>query len=405
MKQIKVFLFTVSAIAAILFAACGKSDEPAIPGNPADPGETVKPVEPADPGEESERTVLVYMAANNNLSALSTKDIDEMKTAADKIGSGSRLIVYQALQYKQPRLFEIMADGSERELATYPSGTASVTIAQMRRVIEDMRKAAPASGYGIVLWSHATGWINDSGTITDPDLNTPAAQPLSFGYDSPGRKRMSLRALAQAIDLGDMQWDFIYFDCCHMATVEVAYQLRHLTPVIAASPTELGEDGMPYDRNLQHFFSPEPDLEAAARNTFTSYTDGSVSPSYGCAISVIRTSALDRLADACAAIHSSGAILPENYQRVPYFRTIIMSSGLYDMFHYYSSLEGVATDLKDEFTRAFNAAVSLSLTTQRVYGLAADNFHGLATNIVTSDSDITTYRYDETDWYADVLSK
>lgn len=392
MKPIVNILYIfLACLAAAAFAGCSGDDEPSLPAPP----------EP----QAVHRTVLVYMVANNNLSSFASDDIDEMKAGVTCQGAlaDGRWLVYYSGPDMRPRLLELLADGTERELKVYDVAVSSVSIERMRQVVADARALAPADGLGLVLWSHGTGWISDSGSIDEPFSSASMASPLSFGMDGNRRRSMKITSLRRALEGGT--FDFIYFDCCHMATVEVAYQLRHLTPVIVASPTELGEDGMPYDRNLQHFFSPVPDLEAAARNTFTSYTDGSVSPSYGCAISVIRTSALDRLAGACAAIHSSGAILPDNYQRVPYFRTIIMSSGLYDMFHYYSALEGVATDLKDEFARAFNAAVSLSLTTQRVYGLAADNFHGLATNIVTSDSDITTYRYDETDWYADVLSK
>ena len=103
----------------------------------------------------------------------------------------------------------------------------------MRRVVSDARELAPADGLGLVLWSHGTGWISDTGSINEPSEASGMMSPLSFGMD--GRLTMKISSLRCALE--GNSFDFIYFDCCHMATVEVAYELRHLTPRIVASPT------------------------------------------------------------------------------------------------------------------------------------------------------------------------
>ena len=64
MKQFQILI----CLLALCFAACG-SDEPSPSPVPPDPPE---------PTSQSERTVLVYMAAHNNLSGFSSLDIDEM---------------------------------------------------------------------------------------------------------------------------------------------------------------------------------------------------------------------------------------------------------------------------------------------------------------------------------------
>ena len=40
-----------------------------------------------------------------------------------------------------------------------------------------------------------------------------------------------------------------------MGTVEIAYELRALTPVIVGSPTEVEGEGMPYHLNIPAFFA------------------------------------------------------------------------------------------------------------------------------------------------------
>jgi len=340
------------------------------------------------------------MAANNNLNGYATKDLNEMKTGvANGTGlNGGRLIVYYASQKSAPRLIEINADGSKTVLKTYPSGN-NLTITRMRTVISDTKMLAEADDYGLILWSHGTGWLNDGGVINEPKSQI---SPTSFGYDDNDGSKMKLTSLARAID--EIHWSFIYFDCCHMATVEVAYELRHLTDRIAASPTELGADGMPYDRNVRCFFQSEPDLAGAISNTFNFYTDGSLKSSPGCAISLINTSGLDELAAATVSIFRSGATPANGYQPVKYFRRQIMTTGIYDMYHYIHAT-GCDPTLIANWDAAFEHTVIKSYATDQVFGLNSDNFHGLGSQIINNPADANVYEYTDTSWWKDVVSK
>ncbi len=348
------------------------------------------------------RTVLVYMAANNDLSYNAITDYNEIKEGVRTATglNGGRILVYITTPSTTPRLVEIDSKGNETELRKYSDGLSSLSIQQMRQVIDDTKSIAPADDYGLILWSHGTGWINDGGVIDE----SPSISPQSFGQDGTGDynnpiRRMKISSLAEA--LAPHHFCFIYFDCCHMATVEVAYELRHVTDRIVASATELPTDGMPYHLNIPAFFRPTPDLEQAATNTFRQYASDRFSP--GCSISLIDTEALDQLAQATRAILSSSPSLPQGYTPVRYFRTIVMSTGIFDMYHYIHHLTS-DSDLLDRWDRAFNRCVTLHLTTSTVYNLPADNFHGLGSHILSTPTDALTYGYDETSWWADVAS-
>ena len=107
---------------------------------------------------EVHRTILVYMVSNNDLGekGFDNNDIAEMRLAAQAGGlNGGRLIIYHApCDNQTPVLKGITAEGIV-ELKKYDQENLSVSASRMKQVI------APAKSYGIILWSHSSGWIQD----------------------------------------------------------------------------------------------------------------------------------------------------------------------------------------------------------------------------------------------------
>ncbi len=344
------------------------------------------------------RSVLVYMAANNNLSYYAKLDLEEMKEGAKDI-KGGRLLVYYHVSGNEPKLIEVTPDGNTKTLKTYDTAESSVSITRMRQVIADVKSLDNDQRTGLVFWSHGTGWLSDKGSL-DEDGPKSALQPYSFGTDNTrfGEQKMKLTSLRRALE--GNTYDFIYFDCCHMATVEVAYELRKLTPVIAGCPTELGLEGMPYEKNLACLFAKTADIAGAVKNTYDFYNAQATN---GCCISVINTTGLDRLAELSREALKKRDRLTD-YTPVPYFRTSIMSSGIYDMKHYFNALlTGSGAEL-DEWVKAYDNVLSKTYTTATVYGLDASNFNGIGCNVITSTNTPSKYGYDETAWYTDVVA-
>lgn len=358
--------------------------------------------------EKALKTVLVYMVADNNLYGYSLDDLKEMKSgvAASDFPDACRWVVYFSGRDNNPRLMEFDADGNESVLATYPTSESSVTISRMQTVLSDVERLAPAQSYGLVMWSHGTGWISDSGTLDEPPTATGAAiTPYSFGYDGYSGKKMKITSLAQA--LAGRRFDFIYFDCCHMATVEIAYQLRKATDVMIASPTELGVEGMPYDANIRPLLLGQYDR--AVDNTYRYYlSQYNSGEGFGCAITRLNLAAIDNLAEATREVLSANAELPESYSPVYYFRRNVIDDGIYEFDHYIKALCGRDTDLYSRWREAFNKVVSLHLKTSRVYMLDSSNFQGLGSHILRSKDELEItgdpYGYRETAWWTDVMS-
>lgn len=247
------------------------------------------------------RSVLVYMVVNNlpgfSLNGRDDDDLNEMQQAARE-GSfgGNRLIVYWHPYRQNPCLVEVTAD--ERViLKQYDTHESSVSAARMLDVIDDFHSVAPAEHYGLVLWSHGSGWVQNG--IND-DMPSQSSKKRSFGDDN--GHSMNITTLASV--LGRHDFDYVYFDCCHMAGVEVAYEMRNVTDFIAGSVTELPGEGMPYHLTLPFLMADDADVNAAAATTFSYFFDKTGSEQT-CTMSVIDTSRLDDLADAVKQLYSA----------------------------------------------------------------------------------------------------
>lgn len=384
----------LSLLLLTALAACGSSSE-----EPTPP--------PVEPEKKAGRTVMVYMVADNSLGSIGcdTDDIDEMQLAVDDgaLGPDDRLIVYHnrvgTAYGKAPQLIDIRP-GERLTLKTYPDDPDiySTDEARLREALDDMEALAPAQSYGIVFWSHGTGWIEQEGSRSSASAPEPGML-FSFGEDR--KKRMKITTLAHA--LRDRKFDFIYFDCCHMASVEVAYELRHATDVIVGSGTELPAPGMNYTINLPYFFTRESaDMLGAAMATFNYYNDMS-GQSRTCTMSVINTTALDDLADASRRVMECA---PENpipiSQQQGFMR---VNNTLFDMYRYYTNLTGVPDDLMEQWKEAYARTVTYAASTPYVFNiLRMDIYSGLGTYIISPSTPADNLGYQNQSWWTDVVS-
>lgn len=400
--------YKILALIAILWfqmsvTGCSESDSPA-----PEP-------EPAPAPSEVERVLLVYMAAYNNLGSnggyssgdFDLDDIAEMQTAAKNGAFGNnRLLLFHTRYGEAPAIKEISHDGSVSTLLTYDASFSPVEAENMSRVIADVKELAPARNYGLVLWSHGNGWLQTG-------ITEKAPVRRAFG-DHMGRA-MNVTTLARVLRGED--FDFVYFDCCFMAGVEVAYELRDVTPVIVASASELPSRGMPYDLTLPYLMADEADPEGAARATFGHY-DSLSGSDRTCTMSVISTAALPELAATVRSIYLNYRTLPAgaSLQQFVSPRDGRFDGYFYDLHNYVFTLVGgadrsVAAAIDYEyFWQALNECVTYSAATPWLwerdpwYKVKIDWHCGLSTFVMDSPDDAQTNGYSQLQWYDDVAS-
>lgn len=349
----------------------------------------------------TERTVLVYMAANNSLGSLSydAKDINEIKEAvvAGALGKTGRLMLFHAPTDGSKTLFEVMPDGSFVTVREYDASELVVSSDFMLKVFNDAKSYAPANDYGLIMWSHSLGWTQNG--ISD---DGPSATPKSWGEDR-GRT-MNISTLARVLKASP--WSWIYFDCCYMGSVEVMYEFASVLPFMVASASEIPLDGMPYQKNLPLFFKSQPDLVGAARNTYDYYNNLS-GMDRTATISVFDLSGMQSLADATKPIYKESEIvtpssftnLPLTLDRVPLF---------YDLGVYVRGLcetNAIDINLLESWNKSYNKVVVYHAATPMLWSqISLENFSGMSTFIPRSESDLTYRGYDTLKWYTEVAN-
>ena len=370
----KGLLYWFLTIALLLLCACEKEEEPQVP-------------------LVAGRTVLVYFAADNNLSGSVEGDIAAMEEGLlhTDMHNGN-LLVYVDKKGQSPQLLRLVQEGDSirRELIEeYAIDHASATAERLHQVLQQVTDTYPSNRYGLVLWSHGTAWLPS-------DYKNYLR---SFGTDT-GNHFMSVNDLTAA--LSDYHFDFLLFDACYMASLEVAYALRHCTDYLIASPTEVLADGFPYQLFMQDLFTPEANVVDIATQFYTYYQS-----SYG-TVSVTKTAELADLATAYRVIFQGKS--EEELFAVPVQELQIMEyltgniHALYDCADYVRQL---ATDAQyEEFQSCLDRAVIYKATTPKsAYAYAngtylpINRFSGLSIYVPQAELAELNSWYQQLEWY------
>lgn len=209
---------------------------------------------------------------------------------------------------------------------------------------------------------------------------------------------MNIKTLRRVLENAD--FDYIYADCCNLATIEVAYELRGVAQYLIGSATELPADGMPYNQNIKLLAPADPDIIGAARNTYEYYLNRGDRDDW-CTISVIDLDEIEDLAGMTAAIYASSAPYDVSYTPQRLTNTNSGTCYYYDLKHFVDYLAG-DTDMG----RAWNAQLDNTVVYKAAmpyFGYVRIDHHcGLATYIMTTEQSASLKGYDTTSWYRDV---
>ena len=254
MKRILVLLCALAA-----FTAC-HDDEP----------------EP-NPQPTTERTVLVYMAGENNLTVTSRGerflcvDLAEIVEGSKRLTDNQRLLVFvdslnDARKTDTPVILEVKG-GKTTVLHRFSNDFYSCDPARFREVVQYAETNAPARSYGLVLWGHASGWTVSSDSIASARTVT-RAYGQDNGTDHGGSlKWMNITQMARALE-GLPKLDFIFADCCNMMCAEVGYELRNVTDYLIGSPAEIPGDGAPYTKIVPLLYKNGSELYRGIIDTY-----------------------------------------------------------------------------------------------------------------------------------------
>lgn len=350
------------------------------------------------------RTVLMYLACDgNNLQPYAETDLANLVRGRLPVRTNKdeAMLIFLDDGSGTPslhRYYSTSEGNVVKELVKlYDKNFNSADADDLRRVLDDVEYFFPSDHRGLILWSHGTGWL-PPGYYAHPKESQSAA---SKSFAQEGETEMDIRYLADAIT---RHYEFILFDSCLMATVEVAYQLRDKTDYIIASCAEVLVDGFPYTSLTDDFFYDHSQGTAGLKDICDRYYQfyNSLSGmSRTATVSLIDCRHLDELAAVCRRIYNAHrsdmpSVDPNSVQR--YYTGD--KHWFYDLSDYVSKF---ATDSEfSEFSRTMDLCVPYKLATDWILSVVRVRTHsGLSTYIpITSATYLNNY-YKTLDWTQD----
>lgn len=240
------------------------------------------------------RTVLVYLAGDNSLS-------DEVWEKVDALVAGwknerDNLLVYQDTRGERgtPSLMRVVSEAGSAQtevIKEYPDAN-SADPQLFSEVLRDALGSYPAPSYGLMLFSHGTGWL-PAGSYSNPRHYNNTKAGLRSIMDDAGRE-MEIADFATAIP--DGQFDFIVLEACLMSGVEVAAELRGKADYLVTSSAEILSPGFTsvYEQMLDCLFQKDPDLSGFAAR-YMAYCNSREGAYRSGTISVIDLKQMDEL--------------------------------------------------------------------------------------------------------------
>ena len=333
-----------------------------------------------DHDDRVNRTVLIYMAADNDLSDNALRNIEQMKSSYPVDGKNN-LLVFVNLPEEKPYLIKIEAD-TEIVIKQYEEFN-SLEVQNMRRVLVDMIGMYPANEYGLVLWSHGSSWL------------PPNFQTRSFGEEK--GLQMDITELSDALPV---KFDFILFDACLMGSVEVAYELKDNADYIIASSTETLYTGFPYDMIIPDLIAASPDLQKVAKKYMDYYRQ--LTGIYRSAtISVINTNELEKLAEITSLLLGGNSINMDLFNR-----SVVQRLDSYEEQYIFDFSDFIHKAFPDSQTEPFDnqlqKVVLYKAHTDEFMGdFFIETYCGLSSYIpLKSRNDLNNY-YQRLKWYKD----
>jgi hypothetical protein len=323
------------------------------------------------------RTVIAYIAADNDLSYDAYVSLQQMKQGF--LETGVNLIVFIDRANENPQLLEIH-QGKETLVKSYPTmNTADPAI--LKKVLQDAIDLYPAQEYGLILWSHGSSWMPKESMLR------------SFGNDN--GSRMNIPDLSANLPV---KFNFILFDACLMGSVEVAYELKDNTDFIIASSTETIYEGFPYSEVIPELLQSTIDFNAVVQ-TYFDYYNAQQGAYQSATVSVVATRYLTNLANSMKQFCENN---PVNLQT--FDRTAVQRLDVYNEHYVFDLLDFVDKIFPDadksNFINQLNKVVLYKYhTAQFIMEYDINTYCGLSCYIPLQErSDLTAY-YKTLKWY------
>lgn len=306
--------------------------------------------EPFEPLKER-KVFILYSCGYNNLSGNLSDDISLLckDAPSSSLSNRNKLLIFSHKTASfgnyttptHPVLIDVYKDRSGNvvmdTVKVYPESVIGASARAVNLVLSDIKDTYPAKEYGMVMTSHATGWLPQDYYVNGGDswgasfsaeramqytammYCVPLVKSMCAHYDSSHGQvksayEMEIDDFAEAVPI---HLKYLVLDMCLMGCVECAYEFRNIVDYLAVSPTEILSDGMEYGNMLNRLlYSAEADVRGVCDDYYHYYAD---KDSYA-TISLIDCRKMEYLASVCADLFEEYAdaidgVNPDGIQR------------------------------------------------------------------------------------------
>ena len=358
------------------------------------------------PSEETRQVMIMYSAGFNSLSGALTTDLRELEDGfvpnAQSRGDHILLVLsrhtYSGYSTPvAPVLYRLYKDQEGKvvndTLLRWKPEDQACDPAVLREVMTFAKEKFPAKGYGLVLSSHGSGWI--------PSPEALEVQAKSIGEDADTGNVIEMD-LADFVNALPYKLEYVLFDACFMACVEVAWALRDKAKLVGFSPTEIMSDGFNYRTLAERLLRSEPDALGVCTDYFAQYTDPQQISPYA-TITLVNAGAMQPLADICKTLFERyrepiSALKTSQVQRYFRYGQNPRFEHLFDLRHMLQQAGSTSAELA-QFDAALDKCVLYEAHTERFMSLWLNNVCGMSVYLPSSgDEELNAFYKREIDW-------
>lgn len=355
-KLLQHYILFAALMFGCIVSSCSKEDEPAI--------------------VETQTTIFMYLPWSSNLTNYFYQNIRDMESNICQMGGlgNDRIIVFMSTSAQEASMYEIKYKNGECvhvPISTYDNYPFT-TEQGLTSLLQDMRSYAPAKKFAMIIGCHGMGWLP---VKTSRSLSS--TEKYHYEYEEGNRLtryfggttadyQTNISTLSAALSNSGLKMEYILFDDCYMASIEVAYELRHVTDYLIASTCEVMAYGMPY-ATMGKYLLGKPDYKSVCDEFYNFYSNYEAM-SYG-TLSVTDCSELERMAELMLQINQTykfDETKINSIQRLDGYSPAIF----FDYGDYVNTIlndNNADQELKDEFNRQLTLTVPYQTHTESYY--------------------------------------
>ena len=267
----------------------------------------------------------------------------------------------------------------------------------MARVLKDIIGMTDTERLGLIAGSHGSAWLDK--------INFSR----SFGEDGGANSgnTITIKDMADVMKSTGRHFDFLLFDACNMATVEVYYDLKDVVDYMIGSVLEVRAIGFPYESSLHYLYEHSIESYKKVCDEFVKFYDPDMSDGgnwqWG-TVSLVDNKQMDNLTSLVKReIVKNKDLLAtySPYQLQEYGRGSKTQFISCDLEQFLKDINGgtLPTDVKDQLNKTILYKSHVEDSRYSEFRIDAENYSGLGIYIPYKSRSAWNETFKALDWY------